>query len=323
EGLKAIEELTFEGRGINVTLLFSVYRYEEVAWAYIRGLERRAAAGMPVDTVVSVASFFVSRIDTLFDRILEERIERAKSNDERARLRGLLGKVAVANARQALMKYEEIYASDRFRKLKDSGAKPQRLLWASTGVKNPQYSDTKYITELIYSGTINTMPLHTLLAFYDHGKAVPAHAEDIEGAKKNFEGLADLGIDYRAITERLEVEGIRSFVESYEGILRTIAEKRESLEKKAGLMVKFAFNGFESSISEALDEVSGENFLERLWAKDPTLWKTGLEEKRQIKGSLGWMALPYIMDEHIEEITDFAKEVKAAGFKDIVLLGMG
>ncbi|OGP12820.1 MAG: transaldolase [Deltaproteobacteria bacterium GWA2_54_12] len=323
EGLKAIEELTFEGRCVNVTLLFSVYRYEEVAWAHIRGLERRAAAGMPIDTAVSVASFFVSRIDTLFDRILEERIERAKSNDERARLRGLLGKVAVANARQALMKYEGIYSSDRFRKLKDSGAKPQRLLWASTGTKNPQYSDIKYITELVYPGTINTMPLHTLLAFYDHGKAAAALTEDMGGAKKVFEGLDVLGIDYKAVTERLEAEGIKSFIESYEGILRTIAEKRETLEKKAGLVVKFAVNGFESAISEALDEVSGENFFERLWAKDPTLWKTGLEEKRQIKGSLGWMALPYVMDEHIEEITDFAREVKAAGFKDIVLLGMG
>lgn len=323
EGLKAIEELTFEGRNINVTLLFSVYRYEEAAWAYIRGLERRAAAGIPVDTVVSVASFFVSRIDSMFDRIFEERIERAKSNDERARLRALLGKVAVANARQALMKQEEIYSSDRFRKLKDSGAKPQRLLWASTGTKNPQYSDIKYVTELVYTGTINSMPLHTLLAFYEHGKALPVPIEDLETAKKVFEGLGALGVDYRAITERLETEGIKSFVESYEGILRTIAEKRETLEKKAGLNVKFALNGFESSISEALDEVSGENFFERLWAKDPTLWKTGLEEKRQIKGSLGWLALPYMMDEHIEEITDFAKEVKAAGFKDVVLFGMG
>ena len=323
EGLKAIEELTFEGRSVNVTLLFSVYRYEEVAWAYIRGLERRAAEGMPVDTAVSVASFFVSRVDTQFDRIFEERIERARSNDEKSRLRALLGKVAVANAKQVWMKYEEVYASDRFRKLKDAGARPQRLLWASTGTKNPQYGDIKYVAELVQPGTINTMPLHTLLAFYNHGKAAATLTENLEGATKVFDGLVSLGIDYRAVTERLEAEGIRLFTESYEGILRAVAEKRESIEKKAGLPVKFALNGFESSVSESLDEVSGENFFERLWAKDPTLWKTGLEEKKQIRGSLGWLALPYIMDEHIDEITDFASEVKAAGFKDIVLLGMG
>jgi transaldolase/glucose-6-phosphate isomerase len=323
EGLKAIEELTFEGLSVNVTLLFSIDRYEEAAWAYISGLERRAEAGMPVDTVVSVASFFVSRIDTAFDRLLEERIAKAKSNDERARLRALLGKVAVANAKQAWMRYGAVYSSDRFRKLKENGAKPQRLLWASTGTKNPQYSDIKYVTELIHPGTINTMPLHTLLAFYNHGHAVPSLMEDLGGAKKVFDGLASLGLDYMAATARLEADGIRSFTESYEAILGTIKEKRASLEKKAGLPVKFALNGFESPVSESLDEVAGENFFERLWAKDATLWKTGLEEKKQIKGSLGWMALPYIMDEHIEEIVTFAKDVRDDGFKDVVLLGMG
>lgn len=323
EGLKAVEELTFEGRSVNVTLLFSVGRYEEAAWAYIRGLERRAAGGLAVDSIVSVASFFVSRIDTIFDRTLEERIEKAKSNDERARLRALIGKVAVANARQAWARHEEVYASERFRKLKEKGAKPQRLLWASTGVKNPQYGDTKYVTELIQPGTINSMPLHTLLAFWGHGKAVPALTDDMKGAEKVFESLEALGVGYNALTGRLEAEGIRAFAESYEGILATIARKRGSLERKEGLPVKFALNGFEAGVSDALDEVSGENFLERLWAKDPTLWKTGLEERKQIRGSLGWVALPYMMDEHVEEITGFAEEVRQAGFKDVVLLGMG
>lgn len=323
EGLKAIEELTFEGRNVNVTLLFSVYRYEEVAWAYVKGLERRAAAGMPVDTVASVASFFVSRVDTLFDRILEERFERTKNNDERARLRHLLGKVAVANAKQAWMKYEEVFSSGRFQSLKDAGARPQRLLWASTGTKNPLYSDIKYVSELIHPGTINTMPLHTLLAFYDHGKPGLTLCEDLDGAKKIFESMEELGIDYRAATSRLEAEGIKAFTDSYNGILRTIAEKREALEKKTGLAVKFALNGFEASVSESVDEVHGENFFERLWAKDPTLWKTGHEEKKLIKNALGWVALPFLMDEHIDEINEFVKEVSAAGFKDVVLLGMG
>lgn len=323
EGIKAIEELTFEGCSVNVTLLFSVDRYEEAAWAYIRGLERRAGAGMPVDTISSVASFFVSRVDTLFDRIIDERIQRARSNDEKARLRALLGKVAVANAKMAWIKHEEITASARFRALREAGARPQRLLWASTGTKNPLYSDIKYVAELAGAGTVSTMPLNTILAFYDHGKPAASLTEDLEGAKKVFEAMEGLGLDYGAAVARLEADGIKAFTDSYNGLLRTVAEKREAIEKKTGLAVRFALNGFEAAVSETVDEVHGENFLERLWAKDPTLWKTGPEDKRLIKNALGWVALPELMAEHIDEIGEFVAEVRAAGFKDVVLLGMG
>lgn len=323
EGVKALEELTMEGRNINVTLLFSVDRYSEVAWAYISGLEKRLSSGLPVDDISSVASFFVSRVDSIFDRIIEERIERARSNDEKARLRSLLGRVAVANAKLAYMKYEEIYSGERFKKLKDAGAKPQRLLWASTGTKNPRYSDIKYVEELIMTGTVNTMPLHTLLAFYDHGKADPALVEEFDGPEKVFEEIKALGLDYGEAVETLEKEGIDAFSKSYLGILASIAEKREALERKRAFAVRYSLNGFEAAVSEALEEVGSENFLERLWAKDPTLWKTGPEDRKLIKDALGWVALADVMDDHIGEMEDFAKEVKEAGFRDAVLLGMG
>lgn len=323
EGLKAIEELTAEGRNINVTLLFSVERYAEVADAYVRGLESRLSSGLPVDNISSVASFFVSRVDSIFDRTIEERIERSKSNDEKARLKSILGRVAVANAKLAYMKYVEVYSGERFRKLKDAGARPQRLLWASTGTKEPRYSDVKYVEELVMSGTVNTMPLHTMLAFYDHGKAEPVLVEEFNGPEKVFEEIEALGIDYRAATDRLEKDGIGAFSESYLGILASIASKREALEKKKAFAVRFSLNGFEAAVSEAIEEVGSENFLERLWAKDPTLWKTAPEDRKLIKEALGWVALADVMDDHVGDIEGFAKEVKEAGFRDAVLLGMG
>ncbi|HBG47080.1 MAG TPA: transaldolase [Deltaproteobacteria bacterium] len=323
EGLKALEALTFEGLCVNVTLLFSVERYEEAAWAYIRGLEKRLAEGMPIDNISSVASMFVSRVDSLFDRILEERISRSRSNDEKARLKGLLGRVAAANAKGAYMKFQEVYSSERFRRLKDAGARPQRLLWASIGTKNPRYPDTKYIEELVQGGTVSAMPIHTLLAFYDHGKARPTLTEDLDGALKVFSELEALGIDYQAATLRLEKEGVAAYSDSYMAILRAIAEKREAIGMKKAAPVRYSLNGFESAVGEALDEVANENFLPRLWAKDPTLWKSAPDEKKLIKDALGWVALTQVMDDHVGEIEEFASEVKEAGFTDVVLLGMG
>ena len=323
DGLKALEELTYEGRNVNVTLLFSIDRYAEVADAYLAGLERRLAEGLPIDTISSVASFFVSRVDTIFDRILEERIEKTSSNDEKARLKDLLGRVAAANAKLAYSKFEAAYSGERFRKLKDAGAKPQRLLWASTGTKNPRFPDIKYVEELVKDGTVNTMPLHTLLAFYDHGKARVSLTDDIAGAEKLFGEMKSLAIDYQAACRRLEEEGIEAFRQAHLSILMSIAAKRETLEKKRAVAPRYSLNGYASEVSEALQEVCNENFLERLWAKDPTLWKTGAQEKKQIKNSLGWVALTRVMDDHVDEIDGFAREVRDAGFRDVVLLGMG
>lgn len=323
EGLEAIEELTSEGIGVFVTLIYSVKRYEAALVAYLRGLERRAEEGFPIDTVPCVASFSVSAVDTIFDRMLEERVEHSKSNDEKARLRALLGKAAVANARQAFLKHEEANSSARFKKLKASGAKPPKLLFASTGTKNHLYSEIKYVEELTFPGTINAMPLHTLLAFHSHGRVVAHTGADLDAAKKVSEELSGLGIDYAAMTTRLESEGLKSLRASHEALISAVGERRVALSKKTGPSSKFTLNGFESSVEEALDSVVSEEFFRKLIAKDAGLWKAGLGDKKQIKGSLGWTVLPYMMDEHIDEINDFAAEVKSAGFRHVVLLGMG
>lgn len=324
EGLEAIERCVYEGLNINVTLLFSVKRYVEVAEAYMRGLERRAAEGLPLDGISSVASFFVSRIDALADRVIEERITRSESKDGKARLKGLLGRLAGANASAAYRRFREIFEQgERFRKLREEGASVQRLLWASTSTKNPAYSDVKYVEELIQPGTVNTMPLRTMLAFYDHGRIGPLLSGTGAAADNVFSELKSLGMDYDDITVRLEAEGIEKFAKSFGDIEDCIRKKRDALKEKRGYAVKFALNGFESAVSEALEEMESEGFLKRLWAKDPTLWKKGPEDKKLIRNALGWLGLPELMEGKKDDILEFAKSVKDAGFGHVVLLGMG
>ncbi len=323
EGLMAIEQCIYEGRNINVTLLFSVKRYEEVANAYIRGLERRAAEGLPVDGISSVASFFVSRVDALVDRLLEQRIARSSSNDEKARLKGLLGKVAVANAGAAYAKFREIFEGERFAKLKKDGAFVQRVLWASTSTKNPAYSDIKYVEELVQAGTVNTMPLKTLLAFYDHGKTGAQVSEAAGRFTAIFSELSSLGLDYDDITRELEDEGIDKFAASFAGLEDCVKKKKAAFEEMKGYGVEFSLDGFEPAVKKALEGIEGESFLKRLWLKDPTLWKNGIEEKKLIRNALGWLGLPELMEANKDSITGFAEEVKEAGYAHVVLLGMG
>lgn len=322
EGLQAIEELTYEGYNINVTLLFSVTRYEEVALAYIKGLERRLEEGKPVDRIASVASFFVSRVDTIADRMIEEKIERASSNDERSRLKALFGRVAAANAKTAFVKYKGLFEGERFRKLTEAGAHPQRLLWASTGTKNPHYRDVKYVEELIGAGTVNTMPLNTLLAFYDHGKASVTLDKGLDDARKVIDDFCDLGLDYNYMTHRLEEEGIKAFADSYDALLKCVKEKKDSLVKSVR-SVEYSIGGFDPMLKSTLEEIENEGFLERLWAKDPTLWTTDPDGKKLIRNALGWLTLPEVMEEHVDTINAFASEIKEAGFSHVVLLGMG
>lgn len=323
EGVEAFEELIYQGRNINVTLLFSARRYEEVAWAYIRGLERRVAEGSPVDKITSVASFFVSRVDTLADRLIEERMEKASSHGEKARLIELAGKVAVANAKVAFIRYSEIYGSDRFKALAEEGAVPQRLLWASTGTKNPAYSDVKYVDELVEGGTVNTMPLDTMLAFLSHGEAEPTLTEGLEEAKKVISGLSSAGIDYDAMTERLEKEGVASFLKSYVGLKERINEKRDAFLGKDGLGSVFSIKGYEEPVKEALKKLTDDSFLERLREKDPTLWKKDPDAKRLIRNALGWLTVAAAMEDNRGAIEKFAAGIKEEGFTHAVLLGMG
>lgn len=218
EGLQSIRRLIGEGININVTLLFGLPRYRMVADAYVAGLEDRAAKGLPVENIASVASFFLSRIDVMVDPMLEK-----TDTDDARRLRG---RIAVSSARIAYRMYKEIFHSDRFRKLADLGARTQRVLWASTGTKNPEYSDVKYVEALIGPDTVNTLPMKTLEAYRDHGNPAPRLEENLEEAERNLARLAGLGIDLDKATLQLEDEGIEKFNKPYDSLMSNLEKKR-------------------------------------------------------------------------------------------------
>jgi transaldolase len=228
EGWPAVEQLIGEGLNINITLLFSLRNHEQVMWRYIEGLEKRAAAGQPLDHVASVASFFVSRVDTLVDKLLEQRIARA-SGAEAEKLRGLLGKSAVANAKLAYRNYQRIFGHDRFLALKAKGARVQRCLWASTSTKNPAYSDVLYVDSLIGPDTVNTLPLATIEAFKDHGTVARTLEQGVEEASATLGALAEAGIDYDAVTKQLEDEGVDAFAKSFDELIAGVEQKRKEL----------------------------------------------------------------------------------------------
>jgi len=212
-----------------VTLIFGLRRYAEVIDAYLTGLETLARAGRPLDDVASVASFFVSRVDTLVDKKLEERIAATKDPAEQASLRSLLGKAAVANARLAYQLFEETFTGPRWEALRAKGARVQRPLWASTSTKNPAYSDVKYVEELIGPHTVNTMPLSTLEAFRDHGRVRDTIGEDLAGQREVFTRLAAVGIDMEQVAEQLEDEGVKSFAKSFEELAATIEQRASAI----------------------------------------------------------------------------------------------
>ncbi len=218
-GLPAIEEMIARGKNINVTLIFSLERYAEVAEAYIRGLERLVESGGDPATVASVASFFVSRVDTEADRRLDE----LGGHDE------LKGKLAVANAKLAYQRYKELFSGARWEALAAKGATPQRCLWASTSTKNPEYRDVLYVEELIGPETVNTMPKETIEAFQDHGEVAPTLAQGLDEARAVFEQLEALGISYDDVTQTLEDEGVQKFADSFGELLEGVAAKRGQL----------------------------------------------------------------------------------------------
>ena len=228
QGLPAIEQLTSEGVNINVTLLFSVERYEEVIEAYFRGLEQRVSKDQPIHEITSVASFFVSRVDTLTDKLLETRLSSAASKAEKDKITSLFGKAAVANAKIAYKKYKNIFSGKRFLTLKEKGGRIQRILWGSTGTKNPKYSDIKYVEELIAPDSINTLPETTLDAFKNHGQAKITISDHLEGAERVFPELKSAGIEINDVTEQLEREGVKLFSDSFFTLLKEIAQKRDS-----------------------------------------------------------------------------------------------
>jgi transaldolase len=225
-GIPAITAAIAAGVNVNVTLIFSRQRYAEVMDAYLQGLEQRAAAGLPVDTIASVASFFVSRVDTKIDARLQELVQAGGAPAQQAGT--LLGKAAIANARLAYADFQQVFTSERFEKLKAHGARAQRPLWASTSTKNPAYRDVIYVEELIGADTVNTVPPQTLTAFLDHGQVRPSLEEDLDGARQALAGLEALGIAMAQVTAELEDEGVRSFSDAFTVLLKAVALRRQT-----------------------------------------------------------------------------------------------
>lgn len=229
-GIPAIEEMLYEGIPINVTLLFALKDYENVAQAYIRALERRLAGDKPVNNVASVASFFLSRIDVLVDQLLAHRLRPGHPNEHVAHCEQLLGRVALANAKLAYQGFKRLFGSERWHTLEAAGARVQRPLWASTSTKNPQYHDTRYVEPLIGPYTVNTMPDETIVAFADHGKVVAnTIEEDVEEAHRILRDLEGVGIDFHCVTWQLQNEGVQKFIEPYDTLMQALTDKRQAM----------------------------------------------------------------------------------------------
>jgi transaldolase len=228
EGVPAIKQCLIDGLNINITLLFSIDHYEAVAQAFLEAVEARLQAGKPVNQLASVASFFVSRVDTIVDNTVEAKLKTETNPVTRAKLQELVGKIAVDNAREAYARFESLFGptSQRFQKLANQGAQPQRPLWASTSLKNPNRRDVLYVEELVAPLTVNTMPPVTLDAFRDHGVVRGDTArEDLDGARRRIQALAELGIDFAALTAKLEEDGIKQFADAYEGLVESANQK--------------------------------------------------------------------------------------------------
>jgi transaldolase / glucose-6-phosphate isomerase len=308
EGVPAIEQAIFEGINVNVTLLFSVEAYAEVAEAYIRGMERRHERGEPLD-MRSVASFFVSRVDTEVDKRLE-----AAGKQE------LQGTAAIANARAAYRRFKEIFHGERFQSLADAGTAVQRPLWASTGVKNPSYPDTKYVEGLVAPDTVNTMPMPTLLAAAEHAEIEPGTADRDPSAE--LEALAAAGIDMRDVTDTLLREGIEKFVEPFDKLVESIERTREGIVTGRPKTIHSSIPAeLEPPIVERMKVAQAEQVAQRVWRKDEELW--GGPGVPEIGNRLGWLTISEPMLEGAPELNAFAEEVCSEGFTDVALLGMG
>ena len=308
EGIPAITALIADGISVNVTLIFSTAHYEPVAEAYLAGLERLAAKGGDLGQVASVASFFVSRVDTAVDAALEKIGERA-----------LQGKIAVANAKAAYARFQTIFSGARWERLAALGAQVQRPLWASTGTKNPLYPDTLYVDALIGPDTVNTVPPATLNAFLDHGTVASTLAQDMDAAHSHLARLAGLGIDLDAITGKLQEDGVAAFAKSFEALMDSVAAKRAKLlaEKQE---LAASLGAHQPAVDAALAEIKADRIVARIWAHDHTVWAP---DPAEISNRLGWLHSPEVMAENVARLQALADDVRGEGYTQALLLGMG
>lgn len=301
-GIPAIRKAIAAGLNINVTLIFSLARYAEVMNAYLSGLEERVAAGHLIDHIASVASFFVSRVDSKIDPKLPDGSP-------------LKGKAAIANAKLAYDEYQKTFASRRWENLKVKGARVQRPLWASTSTKNPNYPDTLYVDNLIGPETVNTVPPATLDAFKDHGKAEITLTRDLEQAQNELKQLADAGISMDQVTRELEEEGVKAFADAFAQLMTTIDKRRQDVASSLGPIA--------GSVAKRISQLESDSVHARLWAHDPTLWASDAEGQAEVKIRMGWLDSPVKARGLIPTYKAFADEIHREGIHRVLVLGMG
>jgi transaldolase/glucose-6-phosphate isomerase len=314
-GAPAVRQLIEDGLNINVTLLFSLDSYIAVAEAYTAGLEARVKKGEPIDKIASVASFFVSRIDAQIDKKIDTRL--AAGDSESDALKAVRGKVAIANAKMAYQWYLDFVASDRWKALEAKGAQRQRLLWASTGVKDPAYPDTLYVDSLIGPETVNTLPPKTMDAFRDHGTLARTLDADVDAAKHVLAEADRLGLDLAGVTETLVHDGVKLFADAADALLGAIAAKRAALAgDKLDTIEAHLPDGLAKAVEARLETARADAWARRLWQHDASVWTGGDEAKW-----LGWLAAG--QGKQVDHAALKAIGEKAKGHKDVVLLGMG
>ena len=324
EGLPAIEELLFAGVNVNVTLLFSVEAYTAVAHTYIKALQRRVDAGLPIDKIASVASFFISRIDTEADKRIEAKLAETTNPTVKAGLEAALGKVAIANGKNAYKVFEDLFHGAPFAALKAKGGQVQRVLWASVGTKNKNYPDTLYTAGLVGPETVSTMPRAAFDAFKDHGQATATLTEGLDEAKHFTNLLGELGIDLNSITDKLLADGVKIFEDSFDELYTAIRDKQAKILKTTRIGQTAVLSAeFSGPIQATLDRFEQEHAVKRMWDKDASLWKTDPDAQKIINNALGWLKVPDFVKEHVAELRKFADGVRADGFEHVLVMGMG
>ncbi len=313
EGIPAVKEVIASGINVNVTLIFSIERYRQVLEAFIQGIESRVKQNLPVDGIASVASFFVSRVDSKIDGLLNAKIKAGESSKI---IEPLLGKAAVANAAVAYSVFEDLMKQPRVEALLQEGCQMQRPLWASTSTKNPDYSDLLYVDTLIAPHTVNTVPPQTLEAIRVHGNPSASSIKEAQRTENEIlTKLEEIGISLDKVTSELEEEGVRSFANSFTSLLETINERKSGFLKELGDLHPF--------ILERLDKFSSDSIVSRMFVKDPTIWTTNVAEHVEIKDRLGWLDSPMKNEKLLDDIDEFIKQTRPKGYTDLVLLGMG
>ena len=321
EGLPAIFDQISKGHNINITLIFSVDRYMEVVEAYVSGLEKLHKQGGDLSRVASVASFFVSRVDTKVDKVLSEKVGLSTDPAQKRSLERLYGKAAIANSKMAYERFQQLFSGPRWEKLRKAGARTQRCLWASTSTKDPRYPDTYYVEELIGPDTVDTIPPATLAAFREHGEVRRSLDENVELAKRQLKQLADVGVDLDQVTRELEIEGVESFTKSFESLLDTLRKESQKIKAGKGPRQWYSLAKLQPAVDARIAQLQKDDTPRRLWAKDSTLWTANPAKREEIRDRLGWLSVGEKMLEHASELRELARDGRT--YSDVVLLGMG